>query len=299
MINKAELGGWVAGIAAFIWWGLVPIYFKLIDSVGTAEILAHRVLWSVPVTIILMLALRKPIRLVEVLKNKKLLLALIASTSLISVNWYIFTWAVTNGDILATSLGYFINPVFSILLGVIVLNEKLSKFQWAAVVLVAMGVANQIFNYGEFPWIALSLATSFALYGLLKKKIQIDSLNGLLVEVTLALPIAAVYIIWISLQDKSSFLHVSVNLDLLLVLGGVVTAVPLILFASAAKKIPLNAIGFLQFLGPSIAFVLATQVYGETLNNEQLMSFVLIWVGLSLYLVKPFHLLLRRKKRNE
>ena len=296
MKQKSELFGWLIGLAAFIWWGLAPIYFKEITHVDALEILAHRVMWSIPVALLLMFALKKPIKVIAIIKNRKTLLSLLATTLLISINWYIFTWAVTNEKILATSLGYFINPVMSILMGVIILGERLSRLQWAAVSFVVLGVANQVFNYGEIPWIALSLATSFAIYGFIKKQIKIDSLNGFLVETTLALPFSAGYIIWTLMNGQALFLNHATSTDLLLMAGGVITAVPLIMFASAAQKIPLSGIGFLQFIAPSITFVLATQVYAEPLSNEQLMSFVFIWLGLGLYLVKPIKDLLRLKR---
>jgi len=295
MTNKPELSGWLIGLAAFIWWGLAPVYFKAIGHVSALEILAHRVAWSIPFTLLIMAVLKKRIALLTILKNRKILVGLFISTALISVNWYIFTWAVTNERILSTSLGYFINPIMSIVMGVIILGERLSKFQWAAVACVVLGVVNQIVNYGEVPWIALSLATSFAIYGFIKKKLQIDSLNGFLIETTLALPFAAGYIIWTLVQSNALFLSLDITTDLLLVAGGIVTAVPLIMFATSAKKIPLSGMGFMQFIAPSITFILATQVYSEPLSYEQLLSFVFIWGGLGLYLINPIKDLLKTK----
>jgi len=297
MTNKSELSGWLIGLAAFVWWGFAPIYFKAINHVSALEILAHRVMWSIPVTLLLMALLKKRIAILTILKNKKILLGLLASTLLISVNWFIFTWAVTNEQILATSLGYFINPVMSIVMGVIILGERLNKFQWAAVTCVVLGVVNQIVNYGEVPWIALSLATSFAIYGFIKKQLQIDSLNGFLVETTLAFPFAAGYIIWALVQGDALFLNTNISTDLLLMAGGIITAVPLIMFATSAKKIPLSGMGFMQFIAPSITFVLATQVYDEALSYEQLLSFIFIWVGLGLYLIKPIKDLFKNNRR--
>jgi len=296
MTNKSNLSGWLIGLAAFVWWGLAPIYFKAITHVSALEILAHRVAWSIPVALLLMFLLKKKIRLIEVLKDKKSLVSLLLSTILISINWFIFTWAVTNEQILATSLGYFINPIMSIIMGVIILGERLSKLQWAAVISAILGVANQIINYGEFPWIALSLASSFAIYGFIKKQLQVDSLNGFLVETTLALPFAAGYIIWTLVQGKALFINLNLSTDLLLMAGGIITAVPLIMFATAARKIPLSGMGFLQFIAPSITFILATQVYSEPLGFEQFLSFLFIWFGLILYLIKPIKDLLKGNK---
>ncbi len=295
MNSKSEISGWLFGIGAFVWWGLVPIYFKALNDVSATEILAHRIAWCVPVTLLVMLFLKKSILIKSILSDKRLLLGLATSTALISCNWYIFTWAVTHEQILATSLGYFINPIMSILMGVLLLNEKLTRFQWVAVFLVFAGVVNQIVNYGEFPWIALSLATSFALYGFIRKQLKVDSLNGLLVETLMALPFAAGYVLWILGEQTAVFLHLSINIDLLLISGGVITAVPLIWFASAAKKIPLNSVGFLQFIAPSITFILATQLYHESLGSKQLISFIFIWSGLGLYLIKPIQTVFRKK----
>ena len=296
MSSKIETSGWFFGIGAFVWWGLAPIYFKAVAAVPAEEILAHRIAWCVPVTLLFMLVLKKRIEIKAILADRKLLLGLALTTSLISCNWYIFTWAVTHDQILATSLGYFINPIMSIVLGVAFLSEKLTKLQWAAVVAATLGVVNQIVNYGAFPFIAMSLAVSFALYGFIRKQLHVDSLNGLLVETSIALPIAGGYILWTISQQQSVFLNLSLSIDVLLISGGIITAVPLIWFAAAAKKIPLNSVGFLQFIAPTITFVLATQYYGEPLGEEQLISFLFIWLGLALYLVKPIQRMFRRKE---
>jgi len=297
MKNDSNLSGWLIGLSAFVWWGLAPIYFKAVVHVSAMEILAHRIIWSIPVTLILMLAIKKKILLLTIIKDTKLLLGLLVSALLISINWFVFTWAVTNEKILATSLGYFINPIMSILMGVMILGERLTKMQWLAVSFVVMGVANQIFNFGEFPWIALILATSFAIYGFIKKQLKVDSLNGFLLESGLALPFALGYVIWSIINNNAIFFNLNMSTDLLLLASGIITAVPLILFATAAKTIPLSGMGFLQFVAPSLTFVLATQVYAEPLNTEQLISFVLIWVGLAVYLVKPVSDQIRRMKK--
>lgn len=295
MTKQSELSGWLVGLSAFILWGFGPVYFKAVEHVSALEILAHRVAWTIPVTLLLLALIKKPITFVAIVKNKRLFTGLLISSVLISVNWFIFTWAVTHDQILATSLGYFINPIMSIIMGVIILDEKLDKFQWAAVAFVLLGVLNQIVNYGEIPWIALSLATTFAIYGFIKKKLQVDSLNGFLVETTIALPFAFGYIVWSLVEGQALFLHANSSTDLLLMAGGIVTAVPLILFATAAKRIPLSGMGFMQFIAPSITFILATQVYNEPLSSEQLLSFVFIWIGLVMYLVKPIKDQFKRK----
>ncbi|MDQ7049929.1 MAG: EamA family transporter RarD [Enterobacterales bacterium] len=296
MSNQSSLFGWLIGLAAFVWWGLAPIYFKAIAHVSAAEILAHRIAWSIPVTLMVMALLKKKVALKLIFSDRKLLRLLILSTLLISVNWFVFTWAVTNGKILATSLGYFINPIMSILMGVVILSEKLNRFQWAAVGFVILGVANQIFVYGEIPWIALSLATSFAIYGFIKKQLKVDALNGFLMETTLALPFSGGYIIWSLVSAQGAFLNLDLTTDGLLLLGGIITTIPLVMFATAAKKIPLSGMGFLQFIAPTITFFLATLVYHEPLNSQQLLSFIFIWIGLALYLSNTIH---RRATRTD
>lgn len=294
MTKNEHTKGLIFGFTAFLLWGIFPIYFKAVESVSSQEILAHRILWSVPFMLAIMFIYKKKILIKEVIADKKVLLGLFLSTSLVSVNWYIFTWAVTHEQVLATSLGYFINPIMSILLGVIFLSEKLTKLQWTAVVFVCLGVANQIITYGEFPWIALGLATTFALYGFVRKQLSIDPLNGLLIETGIAMPFALAYVIWTLMQNTAAFLAVSFTIDVLLIAGGIVTALPLILFAAAAKRIPLNTIGFLQFLAPTISFFLAILLFKENLGHEQLMSFLFIWIGLALYLFKPLKRILKR-----
>lgn len=292
--NNSALAGWLMGLGAFIWWGLAPIYFKSVGHVSALEILAHRVAWSIPVTLLLMLVIKKRIAIFEILRNRKAFLGLLLSTILISINWFVFTWAVTNEQILATSLGYFINPIMSVVMGVIFLGERLAKLQWAAVAFAVIGVVNQVVNYGEIPWIALSLATSFAIYGFIKKQLQVDSINGFLVETAIAFPVAIGYIIWIGINGSALFVSSNDSTDALLALSGIITAVPLILFSMSAKKIPLSGLGFLQFIAPSITFVLATQVYNEPINFEQLMSFVFIWIGLGLYLIEPIRMQIKK-----
>ena len=287
MKDHSSTSGWLFGLGAFMWWGIAPIYFKYITHVGAVEILAHRIAWCIPVTLLLMALIKKRIAILDIIKTPRLIIGLTLSTLLISTNWLIFTWAVTNEQILATSLGYFINPIISIIMGVILLGERLDKMQWLAVAFAILGVTNQVFNFGVFPWIALSLAVSFAIYGFIKKQLQVEPLNGFLVETLIALPFAVGYIIWGFSQPATQFINAGLESDLLLMAGGIITAVPLILFVIAARKIPLSGIGFLQFLAPSISFIIATQLYNEPLSNTQFLSFILIWVGLVLYLVKP------------
>lgn len=274
--------GILAAFSAYLMWGLVPVYFKAVSAASAAEIMAHRVLWSVPVALLLIWLLRQPLQLALIFRDRKLLGRLIMSALAVSMNWFIFTWAVTQGRILDTSLGYFINPLLTILLGVVVLSEKLSRFKLAALLLAAAGVLWQIVVRGELPWISLSLAVTFSLYGLIRKQTPVNSLNGLLVETLLLSPIALIYLIPHLQAGDLAFLHQSWQLDLLLMAAGIVTTVPLSLFAAGARRITLTTLGFLQYTSPSCTLLLAIWVYDEPFDSQRLISFICIWAGLLL-----------------
>jgi chloramphenicol-sensitive protein RarD len=209
---------------------------------------------------------------------------LVASTLLVANNWFIFTWAVVNDRVLDTSLGYFINPLLSVLLGVLLLKERMSRLQWIAVALAGVGVANQIAVVGQVPWLSLALALTFGLYGLIRKQTPVDSMNGLLVETLIAFPVAAGFIGYWMWTSQAAFLNTNVATDISLAAGGLVTAVPLILFAIGARRLPLYAIGFLQFIAPTLTFMLAVLVYQEPFGWEKGITFGFIWLALAVYL---------------
>jgi chloramphenicol-sensitive protein RarD len=281
-----EFLGWLFGFFAFVLWGIAPIYFQFLKDVKAEEILAHRIVWCIPTTILLMFFLKKPIDIMPIIRQPHLILLLTISTLLITVNWLIFTWAVTHQHILATSLGYFINPILSILMGVFLLKESLNKWQWLAVLLLFLAIANSIFQYGEFPWIALSLAVTFALYGFIKKKMSIDALNGFLIETLLVLPFALIYVVWSYPNNESVFFKQIGTLGIFFIGLGLVTTIPLVLFSTAAQRIPLSGLGFLQFIGPSLNFIIAIFIYNESLNNNDRITFILIWISIALYLIE-------------
>ncbi len=276
--------GYLAAIAAYIWWGLIPIYFKLLSHVDAMEILMHRIAWCVPTILIIMWIMKQPIAVAAIWRNRKLFWALVASTLLVSNNWFIFTWAVVNDRVLDTSLGYFINPLLSVLLGVLLLKERMSRLQWIAVSLAGVGVANQIAFVGQVPWLSLALALTFGLYGLIRKQTPVDSMNGLLVETLIAFPVAAAFIGFWLWMSEAAFLNTNVATDVSLAAGGLVTAVPLILFAIGARRLPLYAIGFLQFIAPTLTFMLAVLVYQEPFGWEKGITFGFIWLALAVYL---------------
>ncbi|HEY9031318.1 MAG TPA: EamA family transporter RarD [Kangiella sp.] len=280
-INRA---GYIYGILAFVIWGLAPIYFKALEGVSALEILAHRVAWSVPVVLLIMWAIKRPFPK-NILQDKKTISILIITSILISGNWLAFTWAVTNERVLETSLGYFINPLFSVALGIAFLKEKLTTWSKIALILATLGVVYRIISLGSLPWISLWLAFSFGLYGLLRKQVNIGPLQGLLVETLIVLPITAGYILYLWYTETGAFLHTSVSIDWLLLAGGIITTVPLALFSAGARLLPLNTIGFMQYLAPSLTFLLAVFVFKEHFNTDLLITFALIWAGLIVYTI--------------
>ncbi len=286
--------GYLAAIAAYVWWGLFPIYFKWLEAVDALEILAHRVFWCIPTVLIMMTLLNRPVLVLTIWKNAKLRWYLLLCAGLISVNWFIFAWAVIHDQILATSLGYFINPIFSILLGVLFLHEKMNRLQWMAVLLALLGVLNQVWAVGEVPWMSLTLAITFGLYGFIRKQMDVGAMNGLLIETLFLLPLAVGYWIVLTVYSQMSFGQINRVTDGLLIMTGLATALPLILFAYGARRIPLYAIGFLQFIAPSMTFILAVFVYQEAFNLKQGITFGLIWLGMLLYLLN--HLGINQKK---
>ena len=267
---------------AFIMWGLFPIYFKWLDQVDAFEIMAHRVVWSLVFMIIFMIAFRKRILLGKIVTTPALFWPLVASSLLIAINWGLYVWAVVTEQVLATSLGYFINPLVSVILGVIFLSETLNRRQMVAVILVVIAIANMVWTVGELPWISLTLAISFGLYGLIRKQVEIDSFNGLLFEVLFIFPVAIGYLLYLGMNAELSFMTMGISMDILLLLSGILTIMPLVFFAAGVKGINLSTVGFIQYIAPSLSFMLAVFVFNEPFSVEKLISFVLIWTALAL-----------------
>lgn len=285
---KSELrNGYIYVFFAFLIWGLAPLYFKALGDTSALEILAQRTAWSVPVVLLIMFALKRPLPK-NILQDKKTLFTLLITACLISSNWLIFTWAVVNDRVLDTSLGYFINPLLTVALGIFILNEKLDRWKQAALLLAVMGVLYRIIMFGGVPWISLSLATTFAIYGLLRKQVNIGPLQGLLIETLIVLPVTAGYIFYLLYTQQGNFLQADVSLSWLLVAGGIITTVPLALFAAGARILPLNAVGFMQYLAPTLTFFLAIFLFKEPFNFHLLISFGFIWLGLAVYTIGNF-----------
>jgi len=271
------------GLTAYLIWGSFPVFFKALQGAAPLEIVSHRIFWSV-VFLLIVVAIRRQLgQVVFTLRSRQTLLTLCASTLLIATNWLVFIYAVQHGEVLQSSLGYFITPLLSVLLGFVFLRERLSRWQLCSVLFALLGVLNLTFHHGQFPWISLTLATSFGLYGLLRKVARVEAMVGLTVETLLLAPIALGYLIYLTTQQESAFLVGTLRLDLLLPLSGVVTAVPLLLFVGAARRLQLASIGFLQYITPSLHFVLAVGLYNEPFSRGHLLSFILIWTGLGIY----------------
>ncbi len=281
--QRSARAGVIYGLAAYGWWGLVPIYFKLVVQVPAVEVLAHRVVWSVLLLAVWM-RIRGRWRVAAVaLRDRSTVLTLLGTTTLIAGNWYLFIWAVGHDRILQASLGYFINPLVNVLLGFVFLGERLRKWQTVSVALAAAGVIYLTVGYGRFPWIALILAGSFGSYGLLRKVAPVDALIGLTAETLLLLPLALAYLVYAGVGQHLTFGHGPRTLDLLLMAAGVVTAVPLLWFTNAAKRLRLATMGFLQYLAPTGHFLLAVIVYREPFVLDHAITFGCIWTALAVY----------------
>lgn len=284
--NEIKLGGIYASFS-YVLWGLLPIYWKFLDYVDAEEILANRIFWSF-IFMVLMLLLTKKWPLISrtikgFAKNRKQMSALIIASLLISINWFIYIWAVNSGHMVEASLGYYINPLISFLLGMIVLKERLTTVQYVSFSLAAIGVLIISFSYGRFPWVAIALAVSFGLYGLAKKLINVESAVGLTLETLMVAPIAAGYMIFLLFQGHNSFFSEDIRTDLLLIGAGPATAVPLLYFAKGAQKIPLSLLGLLQYIAPTLTLILGIFMYGEHFTALQLLSFIFIWCSLTIY----------------
>ncbi|MFQ5937111.1 MAG: EamA family transporter RarD [Acidiferrobacterales bacterium] len=284
------LVGVLYGLAAFGIWGLSPIYFKLVGHVPAVEVLAHRVVWAMLLLWAMLLFRRRGRQLVNELRNRQRLLFYAATALLVSTNWLVFIWAIQNNRLLEASLGYYINPLVNVLLGMLFLHERLSLRQALAVALAAMGVTNLVVGYDTFPWIALVLAFSFGFYGLLRKKAGTDALVGLTVETVLLTPLALLFLGVRAAQGGGAFGHIGVGTDGLLAFAGVITAVPLLCFLQTARRLRLSTVGLMQYLAPTLNFLLAVSFYQEPFTSTHLVTFVCIWVALAIYTFDAFAL---------
>jgi chloramphenicol-sensitive protein RarD len=290
---------WYA-LAAYIAWGLLPIYWKLLHNVPAVELIGHRIAWSFAVLAV-WITVQRGWRAMRVTLNRRIVLLYAAAAVLIGVNWLMYVWAVNAGYIIETSLGYFINPLLSVLLGVFVLGERLRPLQWAPLALAGAGVIYLAVLYGSPPWIALLLALTFALYGLVKKKAPLSALHGLTLETGLLFVPALGVIFGAGVIGQSSFVLDWPTRAALLIGTGLITTVPLLLFASAARRIPLTLVGILQYIAPTMQFLIGVFVYHEPFNGEQLIGFGMVWASLILFSIEGAWVArdTRRAKREE
>ncbi len=281
--GREQRAGIAYGLAAYLWWGFCVVYFKAVAHVPAFEVLGHRIVWSV-VFLGLLLGLRG--RLPEVraaFRHRRTLLTLMVTACLVSTNWVVFIWSVANDHVVEASLGYFINPLVNVLLGFMFLKERLRPVQWFSVALAAAGVVFLTLSIGHVPVIALTLAFSFGFYGLLRKVAGAGPTVGLAVETLLLLPLALGYLVFTHTQGELVFMRDGWPINGLLMLGGVITALPLLWFANAAKRLPLATIGFLQYLAPSLQLMLGVLVYGEAFGRDHQVAFACIWTALIIY----------------
>jgi len=271
------------GLAAYLFWGFVPIYFKSVAHVAPTEVLAHRIIWSLIVMLLILTWRRRGQDLGLVFGDRRSLILLAGSTTLVAINWYTFIWAVEHEQLLQASLGYFINPLVNVLLGFLFLGERLRQAQQVSVLLATTGVLFLTLQLGELPAIALVLAFSFGTYGLIRKKIPVEAGAGLTIETMLLAPLALVYLVWLDTGDRLIFTHQSRTTDLLLLASGPVTALPLLWFAKAARRLRYATVGFLQYLAPTMQFLLAVVIYGEVFSHSHLIAFGCIWTALLVY----------------
>ena len=275
-------------VGAYVIWGLFPAYWKWLQHVPALQSICHRILWSCLILVGVILFMRRSREFRVTALTPPVVRIYFAAALLIGINWLVYVWAVNSGFIIEASLGYFINPLLSILLGVIFLRERLRTWQWVPIGLSALGVLYLTYTYGRLPWIALTLAFSFGLYGLVKKTAPLGSLFGLTLETGLLFLPALLYLVYADGIGQGAFLHTGAGSDLLMVGAGLITTAPLLLFASAVHRIPLSLVGILQFITPTLQFLLGALVYREPFTYDQLIGFGMVWVALIIFGIEGF-----------
>lgn len=286
---QATQKGFILALATFIMWGVFPVFFKFIQGISATEVLAHRIIWSSVILFIVLIVTKKLTSLKRIAKIKKVILTLAITGILIASNWGIFIYAINQNEILATSLGYFINPLFSILLGAIILKEELSPALKLSIFIVFIAIGVQIYAIGNLPLISIILPLSFALYGLLRKKLGVRTFEGLFIETMILSPFALFYLLYLAINNSSEF---GINFNgIMLFLSGFVTILPLLTFNASTKYLKLSTIGFLQYISPTLSMIIAVFIYNETLDFYKIISFALIWISLAIATISN----LRRK----
>jgi len=279
-MTRSQHGG-VLAVAAFVIWGLFPLYFKLVSHISALEILSNRIVWAAVCLFLLLFILKQWQDVIAIVSDRKKITYLIISALLIVTNWGVYIWSINTNNIIEASLGYYINPLVNILLGFVLLKEKLRQLQWLAVLLAVVGVTIQLLTFGKVPWIALALAFSFGLYGFVHKNINVGSVPSLFIETVVLLPLALIFLGFLDYKNTGPVIW-PLNDWLLLMLAGPVTIIPLLLFTGAAKRLNYSTLGFLQYIAPSILFLLALFLYGEPFSLSKLVTFIFIWGALFL-----------------
>jgi len=282
-VAQEDRSGLIAGIAAFGTWGLIPVYWKLFTNISASQILAARFVWTTCFLVGMLGWQQRWPEVREATRSRRAVLYCLASGLAISVNWFCFIWAVNVGRVLETSLGYFMTPLMSVLLGATFLRERLTRWQLLSVILALIGVLNLTLGYGRFPWLAITLCVSFGLYGLLRKKSGVRPIPGLFLETTLLTPIAATYLVYLQRAGNSAFSSAGWSMALLLISTGIVTGLPLVWFGHAARHLRLTTLGFLQYLSPSCSFFLGVFLYHEPFTRAHLITFTFIWIALLIF----------------
>ncbi|CDL86669.1 EamA family transporter RarD [Xenorhabdus cabanillasii] len=296
-MNKPQTAkGILYALGAYLIWGLAPIYFKSIQYVPPDEIVSHRVIWSVFFMVLMLTVTRHWRQVRVVIRQPKLLLLLGFTAFTITSNWLTYIWAVNNNHLIEASLGYFINPLVSVLLGMMFLGERFRRMQWIAVALAFTGVLIQVVQFGSVPVVGLYLATTFAVYGLIRKKLGVDAQTGMLIETVWVFPVALSYLLFFTDSPTSNMLDNTYSLNLMLIAAGIITTVPLLFFTAAAAYLRLSTLGFFQYLGPTIMFLLATLVYGEKIGPDRLITFGFIWAALILFTLDALYTQRRLRK---
>ena len=286
---QATQKGFILALATFIMWGVFPIFFKFIEGIAATEVLAHRIIWSALILLVILIITKRLNSVKRIAKIKKVTLTLAITGALIASNWGVFIYAINQNEILATSLGYFINPLFSILLGAIILKEELSPALKLSIFIVFIAIGVQIYAIGDLPLISIILPLSFALYGLLRKRLGVRTFEGLFIETIILTPFALLYLIYLTINNSGEF---GMNFNgIMLFLSGFVTILPLLTFNASTKYLKLSTIGFLQYISPTLSMIIAVFIYNETLDFYKIISFALIWISLAIATISN----LRRK----
>lgn len=295
---KTETKGIIYASIAYITWGVVPIYWKLLSQVPALHVLCYRILWSWTILFLAILLLFQWKSFYTEIKQPKILFIYSIAAILIGINWLVFVWAVQTGYVINASLGFFISPLASVLIGVLFLQERLRLMQWIAIGIASVGVGYLIFFYGELPWIGLTMAIAFGFYGLIKKQFPLNSFYSLALETSALLPMALFYLLYAARIENNVWLHTNIFNDFLLIGGGVVTIMPLAMFAYATQSISLSLAGFLQYISPVLQFLIGKFIFHETFSSAQFIGFALIWTSLIIFSLDGYKVWVRRKKLN-